>query len=42
MPWVPDIAGPIGASTPSDIASNIAGNLFHLHSGVQGGDIAGN
>ena len=27
-----------GASTPS----NIAGNSFHLNSGVQGGDIAGN
>ena len=31
-----------GASTPSNIASNIAGNSFHLTSGVQGGDIAGN
>ena len=33
-----------GASTPSNsnIASNIAGNSFHLNSGVQGGDIAGN
>ena len=31
-----------GASTPSNIASNIAGNTFHLNSGVQGGDIAGN
>ena len=30
-----------GASTPSNIASNIAGNSFHLNSGVQGGDIAG-
>ena len=28
-----------GASTPSNIASNIAGNSFHLTSGVQGGDI---
>ena len=26
-------------STPSNIASNIAGNSFHLSSGVQGGDI---
>ena len=33
---------PKGASTPSNIASNIAGNSFHLNSGVQGGDIAGN
>ena len=33
---------PKGASTPSNIASNIAGNSFHLTSGVQGGDIAGN
>ena len=31
-----------GASTPGNIASNIAGNSFHINSGVQGGDIAGN
>ena len=31
-----------GASKPSNIASNIAGNSFHLNSGVHGGDIAGN
>ena len=30
---------PKGASTPSNIASNIAGNSFHLNSGVQGWDI---
>ena len=37
-----DVAMSKGASTPSNIASNIAGNSFHLTSGVQGGDIAGN
>ena len=31
-----------GTSTPSNIASNIAGNSFHLTLGVQGGDTAGN
>ena len=30
-----------GASTPSNIGSNIAGNSFQLNSLVQGGDIAG-
>ena len=31
-----------GASTPSNIAGNIAGNSFHFNSGVHGRDIAGN
>ena len=36
-----DVAMSKGASTPSNIASNIAGNSFHLTSGVQGGQLLG-